>query len=73
MINILLTNCDFLFVCVRVFHKTRENFLATRDKTESLMNKMKDMKKVCFMEIFVFFILNYSIKHSYIQKYIILL
>ncbi|KAH0951860.1 hypothetical protein HN011_000859 [Eciton burchellii] len=25
--------------------KTRENFLATRDKTESLMNKMKDMKK----------------------------
>ncbi|XP_066591745.1 rho GTPase-activating protein 26-like [Prorops nasuta] len=25
--------------------KTRENFLATWDKTESLMNKMKDMKK----------------------------
>ncbi|KAG7203832.1 hypothetical protein KM043_013843 [Ampulex compressa] len=25
--------------------KTRENFLATRDKTESLMYKMKDMKK----------------------------
>ncbi|XP_011144623.1 rho GTPase-activating protein 26 isoform X1 [Harpegnathos saltator] len=25
--------------------KTRENFLATRAKTESLMNKMKDMKK----------------------------
>ncbi|XP_017891094.1 rho GTPase-activating protein 26 isoform X1 [Ceratina calcarata] len=25
--------------------KTRENFLATRDKTESLMNKMKDMRK----------------------------
>ncbi|XP_034195463.1 GTPase regulator associated with FAK isoform X1 [Osmia lignaria lignaria] len=25
--------------------KTRDNFLATRDKTESLMNKMKDMKK----------------------------
>ncbi|XP_046747787.1 rho GTPase-activating protein Graf [Diprion similis] len=25
--------------------KTRENFLATRDKTESLMNKMKEMKK----------------------------
>ncbi|XP_058797448.1 rho GTPase-activating protein Graf-like isoform X1 [Phymastichus coffea] len=25
--------------------KTRENFDATRDKTESLMNKMKDMKK----------------------------
>jgi len=49
----MLTN--FLFVCVRVFHKTRENFLATRDKTESLMNKMKDMKKVCYIEIFCIF------------------
>lgn len=55
MIDKLLTNCDFLFVCVRVFHKTRENFLATRDKTESLMNKMKDMKKVCFIEIYIFY------------------
>lgn len=66
MIDKLLTNCDFLFVCVRVFHKTRENFLATRDKTESLMKKMKDMKKVCFIDIFVFFILNCLMKHSYI-------
>lgn len=47
--------CLLIFMCVRVFHKTRENFLATRDKTESLMNKMKDMKKVCFRNFVSFF------------------
>lgn len=47
--------CLLIFMCVRVFHKTRENFLATRDKTESLMNKMKDMKKVRFIEILYLF------------------
>ena len=43
-------------MCVCVFYKTRENFLATRDKTESLMNKMKDMKKVCVIFFIIFII-----------------
>lgn len=44
-------------MCVCVFYKTRENFLATRDKTESLMNKMKDMKKVIhYFMLFLFIV-----------------
>lgn len=47
----------FNFMCVCVFYKTRENFLATRDKTESLMNKMKDMKKVIhYFMLFLFIV-----------------
>lgn len=52
--SLLISN----FMCVCVFYKTRENFLATRDKTESLMNKMKDMKKVIYyFVIFIYFYL----------------
>lgn len=60
-------------MCVCVFYKTRENFLATRDKTESLMNKMKDMKKVIYyFVIFIYSIFNILayvilIYYSYLQ------
>lgn len=51
--SLLISN----FMCVCVFYKTRENFLATRDKTESLMNKMKDMKKVIhYFMLFLFIV-----------------